>query len=46
MSTKHNQKQNIVSFKNQSLLTLSENCKNAIKGGEKALIIFVISNEE
>ena len=39
-------KKSAVSFENQGLFTLNGNCKNIIKGGEEASIIFQNSNGE
>ena len=39
-------KKSTVSFENQGLFTLNGNCKNIIKGGEEASIIFENSNGE
>ena len=39
-------KKSSVSFENQGLFTLNGNCKNIIKGGEEASIIFENSNGE
>ena len=39
-------KKSVVSFENQGLFTMTGNCKNIIKGGEEASIIFENSNGE
>ena len=39
-------KKSVVSFENQGLFTLSGDCKNVIKGGEQASLIFINSNGE